>query len=331
MRNFGHLRLLVIKATFRIFMVALLVSCNSREQSSPLPSFLASKKQPGPQSLAEVRKGFKTRLLRKENAKQPVPQPPADLFKAVSYDSAIGRLAAYLTVDPKDGAKHPAIIWIIGGDCNTIEDVWTSRPENDDQSASAFRKAGIVMMFPSLRGGNNNPGFKEGFFGEVDDVIAAAEFLARQPFVDATRIYLGGHSTGGTLAMLVAESSSKFRAVFSFGPVADVSSYGSEILPFDIKNDKELMLRAPAAWMALVKVPLFVFEGDQEPSNLESWQYMSKENTSPVIHFLLVPGADHFATLGRVNPLIATRILRDTGAVTNLKITQEELAKAVQH
>ena len=40
------------------------------------------------------------------------------------------------------------------------------------------------MMFPSLRGGNDNPGAKEGFLGEVDDVIAAADFLAKQPYVD---------------------------------------------------------------------------------------------------------------------------------------------------
>jgi hypothetical protein len=40
------------------------------------------------------------------------------------------------------------------------------------------------MMFPSLRGGNDNPGAREGFYGEVDDVVAASEFLARQPYVD---------------------------------------------------------------------------------------------------------------------------------------------------
>ena len=75
------------------------------------------------------------------------------------------------------------------------------------------------MMFPSLRGGNDNPGVREGFFGEVDDVLAAAEYLSKQAFVDPQRIYLGGHSTGGTLVLLVAECSGRFRAVFSFGPV----------------------------------------------------------------------------------------------------------------
>lgn len=55
------------------------------------------------------------------------------------------------------------------------------------------------MMFPSLRGGNDNPGVKEGFLAEVDDVLAAADFLGKQNYVDPGRIYLGGHSTGGTL------------------------------------------------------------------------------------------------------------------------------------
>ena len=75
------------------------------------------------------------------------------------------------------------------------------------------------MMYPSLRGGNNNPGHMESFFGEVDDVLAARALLAKLPYVDPERIYLGGHSTGGTLALLVAECSGAFRGVFAFGPV----------------------------------------------------------------------------------------------------------------
>ncbi len=35
------------------------------------------------------------------------------------------------------------------------------------------------MMYPSLRGGNKNPGYIETFLGEVDDVIAAARYLAQ--------------------------------------------------------------------------------------------------------------------------------------------------------
>ncbi len=179
-----------------------------------------------PASLAEARKGFQTKVVRKDSDREPVPQPPPRLFRVVRYESPAGKLAAYLTPDPKDGKKHPAIIWITGGDCNSIGPVWEPAPPSNDQTASAFRRAGVVMMFPSLRGGNDNPGVKEGFFGEVDDILAAADFLAKQEFVDPQRIYLGGHSTGGTLVLLTAECSDRFRAVFSFGPVEDVAGYG---------------------------------------------------------------------------------------------------------
>ena len=64
-------------------------------------------------------------------------------------------------------------------------------------------------------------------------MLAAADYLARQDYVDPKRIYLGGHSTGGTLVMLVAESTDRFRAVFSFGPADDVRGYGPSYLPFD--------------------------------------------------------------------------------------------------
>src|SRR5262249_51035025 len=145
-------------------------------------------------SLIEARKGFQTKLARRESAQTPVDEAPAQIFRTIRFDSPAGKLAAYLSPDPKNGKKNPAIIWITGGDCNTIDKgCWTEGPPANDQSASAFRKAGIVMMFPSLRGGNDNPGVREGFLGEVDDVLAAADYLGKQPFVDPARIYLGGH------------------------------------------------------------------------------------------------------------------------------------------
>src|SRR5262249_54325814 len=153
---------------------------------------------------AEARRGFATKPGGEEPAREAIPQPPPDLFQLVKYPSPAGELSAFLAPDPGDGKKHPAIVWITGGDCNSIGDVWSPAPRENDQTPAAYRKAGIVMMFPSLRGGNDNPGRREGFFGEVDDVLAAALYLAAKPYVDPSRIYLGGHSTGGTLVMLVA-------------------------------------------------------------------------------------------------------------------------------
>jgi len=215
---------------------------------------------PPPATLLGARQNFHTKLLSQNTEKDPVKVAPRKLFLTVKYPAANGQLAAYLTPDPVDGKKHPAIIWITGGDCNSIGDVWSAAPRDNDQTAAAYRQAGIVMMFPSLRGGNNNPGVKEGFLGEVDDVLAAAKYLQKQPYVDSKRVYLGGHSTGGTLALLVSEYSPLFRAVFAFGPVEDIASYGSDRdwLPVDLRNRQEATLRPLGYWLARIPSPAWV-------------------------------------------------------------------------
>jgi acetyl esterase/lipase len=275
-------------------------------------------------SLTQARQGFRTALKQQPAARDPVPEPPPGVFQTVRYNSPVGKLAAYLTPNPRDGKKHPAIIWITGGDCNTIGEVWEEAPPSNDQTASAFRKAGIVMMFPSLRGGNDNPGLKEGFFGEVDDVIAAAEYLARQEYVDTNRIYLGGHSTGGTLVLLTAECSDRFRAVFSFGPAEDVEGYGSDYLPFNLSSKRELELRAPIRWLHSIKSPVFVFEGTQE-GNLRSLKALARASANPQLHFLPVKGATHFSILAPTTRLLAESVLRDNEPEAQLTFTEKEL------
>ena len=117
-------------------------------------------------------------------------EPPANLFVRSDYESpGIGKLPAWITPDPGDGEKHPAIVWITGGDSNSLDDFWSSGGPDNDQSASAWRRAGMIMMFPTLRGGNTNGGKREFFLGEVDDVIAAARHVASLPYVD--RVFIG--------------------------------------------------------------------------------------------------------------------------------------------
>jgi acetyl esterase/lipase len=276
-------------------------------------------------SLTQARQGFQTRLVRRESANEPVEPPPPGLFQVVRFRSNVGDLDAYVTPDPNDGRKHPAIVWITGGDCNTIGNVWHAADPRNDQTARAFREAEIIMMFPTLRGGNVNPGVREGFFGEVDDVLAATEFLARQNYVDPGRIYLGGHSTGGTLVLLVAAASNRFRAVFSFGPVDEVSSYPPEFVPFDTSNPKEIALRSPAYWLHSVQSPTFVFEGASGTGNIGALRAMSRASTNPMLHFHPVAGTDHFSVLAPMTRIIAGKILQDSGPVPIIVFSENEL------
>lgn len=292
-----------------------------------LPLLMAGCSSQSGSTLTQARSGFQTTLTGTQQSNGPAEKAPEKIFRTLKYPAASGELSAYVSPDPNDGKKHPAIVWITGGDCNTIGDVWSDTSPDNDQSAASYRKAGIVMMFPSLRGGNDNPGKKEGFLGEVDDVIAATEFLKKQSYVDPNRIYLGGHSTGGTLALLVAEASPAYRAIFAFGPVDDVAGYGADsgFLPFDLSKQKEVELRSPGYWLSSIQSPTWVLEGKQ--GNIQSLQAMAKSSTNSNVQFLTVNNASHFSILAPTNQLIAQKILADTGSATNIQLTEDEVNK----
>lgn len=280
------------------------------------------------QSFAQAHDAFKTTLVREENDDYEIPAPPEGLFDLVSYPSKVGDLAAYVSSDPQDGQKHPMIIWVVGGWGNGIDDFPWCYPEWDnDQTGSAFWQNGILTMYPSFRGGCNNPGYYEALFGEVDDIVSAYEYAASLPYVDANRIYLGGHSTGGTRALLAAEYSDKFRAVFCFGAVDEVKYHNNSQFTFDTENEEEFIMRSPVYWLDNVKNPTFLIEGSEGNAvNLKNIQRASENEN---INCYLVEGADHFSVLAPVTRLVAEKIREDTGSKASITITQEELDAAM--
>lgn len=280
----------------------------------------AGAEQPASFSFRKLREQHHTKL------RAAVPVPPKDIFKLVAFESPAGKLNAYVSPDPGDGARHPVIIWLVGGFSNSIGDhLWQPADASNDQTAAAYRQAGVLMMFPSLRGGEGNPGRVEVCCGEVDDVIAAAKHVAALPYVDPQRVYLGGHSTGGTLALLVAGSCDMFRAVISYGPVHSVAGYGQDNLPFDAEDRTELMVRAPIICLPEIKTPTFVLEGSG--GNIQALKLMKEKNPNKLVHFHEIPGASHFNTLAPFNQLWAQKILQDTGKECNLGLTADEVKK----
>lgn len=261
-------------------------------------------------TLGDARKGFETKLLRKASDGTPLVDPPRELFVRMTYPGPLGPMSAYLGRPPSGGGKHPAMVWITGGfpPGGTGEHAWEPVSARNDQSARAFREAGMILMFPTFRGSYGNPGFQESFYGEVDEVVAAAEYLAKLDFVDPARIYLGGHSTGGTLALLAAAATERFRGVFAFGPVEDPSRYSPEVLTYDATNAKEHELRAPIRYLDGIKSPTWVLEGSRG-GNVESIVNMAKASKNDRLTFAVVKGADHFDVLAPVTRLIAQRIM----------------------
>ncbi|MGC4092706.1 MAG: hypothetical protein QM756_33465 [Polyangiaceae bacterium] len=141
-------------------------------------------------TLPELRRKLKTTALSEGDA-EPPPAPPAGELELVHYQAPLGDNAAYVT-PAKSATKRPAIVWIMGGmGFGLSETSWQKAPYDNDQSARLFREAGIVTMYPALRGANGNPGRHECFLGEVDDILAAAEFLAARPDVESDASLFG--------------------------------------------------------------------------------------------------------------------------------------------
>src|SRR6202011_3218095 len=102
-----------------------------------------------------------------------------------------------------DHRRYPAVLFLHGGYSFALGDWQMSQP---------YRDAGFVVLSPLLRGENGQAGAYSMFYDEVEDVVNAAEYLRKQPYVDASRLYVAGHSIGGTMVMLSAMTYQHFRA-----------------------------------------------------------------------------------------------------------------------
>ena len=316
--------------------VAAALACGCDATVAEPPGRVAAAEPGGKPDAAAVRERFRdaraaleTRLLQ---APEPTGTPTlpegaaGGAARLVSFGAPLGQMPAYY-VAPEGGGKRPAVVWVAGGFDNSIGPfVFEPADPANDQTAAAFWRSGVVTMYPSRRGGNGNPGDVEFLLGEVDDVLAATEWLARQPEVDPRRIYIGGHSTGGTAALLAAELSDRFAGVISLGPVAegyfDLAALRRQLpgLP-----EAELTVRSPVRWMGGLAAPVWVIEGANE-GNAGPLRELEAEAKRQGVDgtFVVVPGEDHFSIVGRVCRLFAERIAAADSA-DGLSVTAEDV------
>jgi dienelactone hydrolase len=249
------------------------------EQKKSGGSTAAQKSQPGPkidpkevpdisiqtQDYATARKDFATKLL----IKGPAPfqdhctdSAPPDGVSEVRYKSGSLELKAWINAPAKPtGQKLQAVLFLHGGFC-LDSDHWNV--------AKPFRDAGFVVMMPSMRGENGQPGYYSQNYDEVDDVLGAAKYLHALPYVDPTHLYIAGHSIGASLTLLSAEVSTLFRAAASYSGSPDAVGYtrfavymGNPV-PFNFRDVRELQLRSARVYAGSFKCPVRMYYGSDE-------------------------------------------------------------------
>jgi acetyl esterase/lipase len=243
---------------------------------------------------AEVRTRFRTKLLQQGPAPQveAMHRAPAGVTE-LEFASGNLRLKAWVNRPPKDNPKQPAVLFVHGG--------FAFGPP-DWEMAKPYRDTGYVVLMPILRGENGQPGSFSLLYDEVDDVLAAAKYLAEQPYVDPARLYLAGHSSGGSVALLAAMASKRFRAVASFDGLPDLAAVfkpgkKAKEVRFDLNDPRELQVRSPLAYAGSFKCPARLYYSHQ------AWEHMhlTSERTAEVakergldVEAILVQG-NHFS------------------------------------
>lgn len=288
---------------------------------------------PSTVTLQAARAAFSTRLTKPELPRRGAAPDPPPPFQPVRYPAAPGPLVGYLTADPGDGKRHPAVLWAHGGFAGIGEGLWGSTPMQRGASVRVLKEAGLVVFCPAFRGENDNPGRFELFYGELDDLLAARDFLAAQPFVAPERIYLIGDGiSGGTLALLAAVASDRFRAAIALGGAAELGRIvsqesSSELIPFDPSAAQESYLRSPLHFAAFIKQPTFYFgPGDSFFRwDVRQMKIRTVERSVPFDAFF-IEGVTADELYPRVVALLASKIPDDLGPQTDLKFSATDLA-----
>lgn len=244
---------------------------------------------------ANERKNHPTKLLTHGPSPQPyeLERPPAGV-REVAFSSGALKLNAWISNPAADGKVHPAVVYCHGGFSFGADDWAQSKP---------YRDAGFIVMMPMLRGENGNPGEFEMFYGEVDDVIAAGEYLAALQGVDKNRVFIAGHSAGGTIAALASLLPSPFVAAASFGGTMDAEEFLASpdwrsIAPFNPNDRTEVRLRSSKPFLIEIRCPLLLVSGSEEDylaPRIRSLQDQ-KLKTENELSVAIVPG-DHFSAV----------------------------------
>jgi dipeptidyl aminopeptidase/acylaminoacyl peptidase len=206
--------------------------------------------------LAAERGRFVTRLVRKGPAPQEYEEAePPEGVRAVEYPSGELKLKGWLSDDPGDGERHPAVVFLHGGFAFSPVD-W--------RDAAPFAEAGFVLFTPMLRGENGNPGFYETFYGEADDAIAAGRFVAALPYVDPDRVFIAGHSAGAILTVQAGMMPSPYQAGAALSGWLDMESWVASPsaegrIAFDASDPEEVRLRDPLAFAGSLRIPMVLY------------------------------------------------------------------------
>jgi dipeptidyl aminopeptidase/acylaminoacyl peptidase len=198
-------------------------------------------------------------------------------YESVTYKGANGRdIQMWVNYPPgfDKSKKYPFFMLIHGGPHNAITDGMSFR-----WNAQVFGSWGYVTAWPNFHGSS---GFGQAFTDSINpewaeqpyqDVIAATDWFAKQPWIDRERMVAGGGSYGGYLTSIVLGREHPFKALVAHAAVynlysqyaADFSAEAPRFGGFWERDNRTVLERnSPHLGAANFKTPTLVIHGQTD-------------------------------------------------------------------
>lgn len=175
--------------------------------------------------------------------------------------------------DPKQ--KYPVLFFIHGGPQGAWHESWSYR-----WNPQIFAAAGFVVVMPNPRG---STGYGQKYTDDInndwggkvyEDIMAAVDGIAAQPWADADRFAAAGGSFGGYMVNWILGHSNRFKALVSHAGVYDLRSMAGETeelwfpmwefrgMPWD--NPEVYAKWSPSYFVNDFQTPTLVIHGEQD-------------------------------------------------------------------
>ena len=254
-------------------------------------------------------------------------EPASSRFTEESVTVGAGEWALPGTLSLPSGAVAAAIVLVHGsGPSDRDETLGPNKPFRDlawglaDRGIAALRYEKRTRQYAGKMAGNGNLTVRE---ETTEDAILAAALLRAHDRIDPKRVFVLGHSLGGTLApRIAAEDRSLAGLIIVAGatrPVTEVAreqlAYLASLTPGAIDPEegllrlrrsapeaywKDLDAYRPAQTAAALTVPMFILQGERDYqvtlADLQGWRDALRGRANvmiksyPTLNHLLLPG-----------------------------------------
>lgn len=191
-----------------------------------------------------------------------------------------------------------------------------ARDESDKKIVDSFKKAYLA--------------FRDTGGGVVNGRNALEFALQRLPMVDPNRIFSAGHSSAGTVSLLLAASEPRLRGCIAYAPGADVEEHSEKVLKVPLLALALPGVRnfahqaSPMNHTEHIRMPVFLFHAkdDSKVPAATMERFVEKlKGTNPHVTFISVEKGDHY------QPMIEEGIPSAIDWIHTIEGTRSHVAK----